>query len=190
MSITALAAGGDGAVAFSQAEVSQPVSVWTSADGLTWRQLPQQPGAFASAQVLSAARGIHGLVAGGAVVRPGMGRAGLWTSLDGRIWRQVPNTGGIFGNGRDGSWVNHVVAGARGMLAIGQRNGVRQGVVWASPEGVHWQRRMLPFSAGPASFGQVAAWRGGFVAITNEGGETAIWSSANGLTWTRTGLTS
>ena len=184
--ITALAAGGDGAVAFSQADVSQPISVWTSADGLTWRQLRQQPGVFASAQVYSAARGVHGLVAGGSVGPPRQ-RAGIWTSPGGRTWRRVPNAGRIFGNGSDGSQVNYVMAGPRGILAIGQRLGTRAPVAWVSPDGVHWQRRTLPFGAGNVGFGQVVAWRGGFVAFTHEGGETAVWSSANGLTWTRVG---
>jgi hypothetical protein len=60
-------------------------------------------------------------------------------------------------------------------------------VAWASPDGVHWQRRTRPFTGPTLSFGQVAAWQGGFVQLNNEGGESAVWSSADGLTWTRVG---
>lgn len=185
---TALAAGGDGVVAFSLADVSHPIRVWTSADGLRWRQLPQPHGVFANGLVSSVARGVHGLVAGGVAASSSLPSvtAGIWTSPDGRTWRQVPNAGRIFGNGSDESQVISIVAGPRGILGIGQ-GPVRQTVAWASPDGLHWRRGPAPFSEPPGSSGDLVAWQQGFVHVSDESGETAIWSSAGGLTWTRVG---
>jgi hypothetical protein len=192
---SAIGAGGDGAVAFSEADVSVPIRVWTSADGLNWRQLRQPSGVFAGGQVSFVAKGAHGLVAGGTADRsspPSVG-AGIWTSPDGRTWGQVPNTGGIFGNGNDGLQVTSVVAGPRGTLALGQRMVNESGstaterLVWASPDGVHWRRGPAPFSEPQGSSGGLVAWQGGFVDLTSEANETVVWASADGLTWTRVG---
>jgi hypothetical protein len=194
--ITALAAGGDGVIAFCyDPPSSQSTSLWTSADGLSWRPVAQAAGVFASADVASVAQTSQGLAAGGSVGPRGQGQgAGIWTSPDGFTWTKVPNDAGIFGDGSDGSEVIQVVAGPRGILALGQRVVVTtQGgrafeqIAWASPDGVHWRQAVTPFFDSNEYFGQVVAWQGGFVQFTDEGGETIVWSSPDGLTWTRVG---
>jgi hypothetical protein len=101
----------------------------------------------------------------------------------------VPNDGDLFGNGSDHSSVTDVVAGPQGILAAGERfeGSVRQQVMWSSSDAVHWQRAVVPFIDDTEYFGQVAAWPGGFVQLTDEGGEGAVWASSDGLTWTRMG---
>jgi hypothetical protein len=190
LDVGTVTAGGDGVVVFSRSAAfpSQGSSVWTSVDGLTWREVRQAAGVFASADVTSVARGPQGLVAGGRTLISGEQRAGIWTSPDGLIWTHVPNDDGIFGNGSDGSYVDLVVAGPRGILAIGQRSVDHEQIAWASPNGVHWKEAVTPFMDPADYYGHVVAWQGGFVEFNVDPfAGTDVWSSADGLTWTRVG---
>jgi hypothetical protein len=52
---------------------------------------------------------------------------------------------------------------------------------------VHWRREPAPFSVPQGISSELVAWQEGFVQFSDEGGDTAVWSSADGLRWTRVG---
>jgi hypothetical protein len=189
LGISALTAGGDGVIAFSRSpSLPSSMDVWTSADGLRWRQLPDPNGVFASAEVLSVTRGGPGYVAGGdAGQLPAM-----WTSADGLTWTKISNDAAVFGTPDESGYIDQVVAGPHGLLALGEENngegGTQQGLTWTSPDGMHWQQGGTDlFPEGHLVPGRVAAWRDGFVGLSDLSAEAILYASPDGLTWSRIG---
>ncbi|HZU12302.1 MAG TPA: hypothetical protein VFB58_05640 [Chloroflexota bacterium] len=197
------AAGGDGLIALVgprglPVEIQSPtcpVGVWTSHDGVSWRQLPGAARPFALGAVTSLTRGGPGLVAGGIVSKgPGhpASRAAIWTSRDGRRWTEVPNDHQVFGAFGGPMSVSsvRVVAGSHGLLALGTGLDSLGNPVfaWASRDGTHWRRAVTtPFNVGDVLEGRIVGSQAGFVGFDDEGGEAVVWSSSDGLTWTRVG---
>lgn len=193
LQIGLVAPGGDGVVALGEPvgdgplrppAVVCPVRVWTSADGVRWRSLPNADRDFAAGAIFSLAPGGPGLVAGGIANKPGtrFSRASIWTSRNGRSWIMAPNARGVFGDfGRGYTEVRRVLAGPRGVLAFGTS-------IWRSPDGTRWTRiGANPFPNLDVYPGRVASWPLGFMALTDEAGNDALWSSTDGVRWTRLG---
>jgi hypothetical protein len=148
-----------------------------------------------------------GLVAVGrdGPVADGEGDAAVWTSLDGFTWSRVPHDEDVFG-GQGEQRIVSVTAGGSGLVAVGFDRPAEQGegnaVVWTSPDGFTWSRvphdedvfatsgeqypagaheeRMLSVTAGGP--GLVAA---GFDSVDDCGWDSAVWTSPDGLTWSR-----
>lgn len=169
---------------------SANAALWISPDGLSWKQATDSP-AFHDARVWGVAAGPTGLVAvgqTGATDTPGP--AIVWTSSDGLTWSRVPN-GPVFEGGRMRAVTS---VPSIGFVAVGEDLGGDTGIVWVSKDGRTWQRapadpifgrvgiqvRMYAVSAGPN--GVIAA---GTLDAGVQYGEAAIWTSPDGLAWTR-----
>ncbi len=164
-------------------------AVWTSPDGLTWTRVPHDLGGG----------GIHDVTVGGPGLvavgghelyadRPmGAIRAVVWTSPDGLNWTRVPHDDDIFG-GVEGDEVDMtgVTAGGPGLVAVGS-------AVWTSPDGLDWSRVPVDESVfgGVVPGGRdegmtsVVAADSGIVAVGSSGGHAAVWTSPDGLAWSR-----
>ncbi len=147
-----VAAGEDLIVAIGSG--SEGAALWTSPDGATWTQLDDDAGVFHDAFVSSVTRFRSGFVAAGGV---GTGScagleasAAVWTSPDGLAWTRTLIATGMT--------LDDVAAWDEGLLAIGSaadtgcgpdylqpktRNDDLAGV-WASPDGVAWERLSTP----------------------------------------------
>ncbi len=170
---------------------SADAELWLSPDGLTWRRATDSP-AFKDARVWGVAAGGPGLVAvgqAGATDTPGP--AIVWTSSDGLTWTRVPD-GSVFDGGR----MRAIAAvPSIGLVAVGEDLAGDTGIIWTSKDGRNWKRvatspifgrtgiqvRMYAVSAGPS--GIVV---GGTIDTGVQYGEAAIWTSTDGVAWTRT----
>jgi hypothetical protein len=190
LQIEAVIPGADGVIAFASARSSTDnwiTQLWTSADGVAWRQLRNANGAFASGVVNDAAPGGPGYVAGGFIsAAGGPGHATIWTSRDGLTWTEVPDAGTIFAGSTTG--ISQVVSGPAGVAAVAEVDSASRDGIWASRDGIHWQRAADKFVTTPAlSFLPLAVWQGGFAEIQDLGRGAELYSSPDGLTWTRLG---
>jgi hypothetical protein len=131
--------------------------------------------------------------------------AAVWTSPDGFTWTRVPHDESVFG-GPGEQRMFSATAGGPGVVAVGgecdqQLDGSRcsDAAVWTSPDGFTWSRVpdvdaifstsgaegdwnevMLSVTAGGP--GLVAV---GFDLVTDCGFDSAVWTSPDGLTWSR-----
>ena len=190
--MTSVVAGADGYVAGGSAGpelFDRHARFWTSADGRDWLPVPDEPAAFADAEVRAITRFGDGYVAVG-VVGPAQApsAAVAWTSPDGLAWRRVDDpsfAGGVA--------VSVVAAPWGGLVAVGSDVGRREAVAWTSPDGRSWTR-----APGEAT----RQWPGGFAWMTDVVtiGDTAIaigdvqglqrgtamsWVSTDGSHWER-----
>ena len=185
--------------------------VWTSPDGLTWARVPQDETAFGGdgvQQMFSVTVGGPGLVAVGrdGLGVDGNGSAAVWTSVDGLTWSRVPHDEAVFGGPGEQRMVS-VTDGGPGLVAVGRDGptGNEQSVaaVWTSVDGLTWSRvphdeivfggadsqRMLSVIAGGP--GLVAVGSDGHTAdedfhrIDESLADAAVWTSVDGLTWSR-----
>jgi len=144
--MTAVAAGGPGlvAVGYDGIATNHDAAVWTSPDGVIWARVPHDEAVFGGPE----AQAMNAVVAAG----PGLvavGYAGVvndpdtavWTSPDGATWTRVPHDAGVFG-GLDSEWMNGLVAGGPGLVAVGYSTASRgwvgvdtDAMVWVSPPG-------------------------------------------------------
>jgi hypothetical protein len=187
------------AVLFQAAEPSTPV-VAPEADGIvsyTWYQVAHDDAAFGDRnQWMSAVtKGGPGLVAVGSA---GVwANAGVWTSADGIEWSRLPHDEDVFGNAS----MLSVTAGGPGLVAVGSAGGLRELVagptevvaaVWTSVDGIRWSR--VPpdeetFGGGGHEHDQgmrsVVVGGPGLVAVGSDGSAAAVWTSVDGITWSR-----
>jgi hypothetical protein len=190
LQIDALVRGADGLLAFVSARSATDLLItqlWTSANGVMWRQLPDPNGAFASGFVTSVAEGGPGYVAGGYISEEGgSGHATVWTSKDGLTWAEVPDAGNAFAGSVTA--ISQVVAGPAGFAAAGEAAGKEGDAIWASKDGIHWRRAADAFVTTPQLPSlPLAVWQGGFVEIQDVGTGADLYSSPDGVTWTRLG---
>jgi hypothetical protein len=197
--MAALAAGGPGLVAagYDSSGGDRDAAVWVSPDGLAWDRVPGNEGVFgggADQTIWSVTAGGPGLVAAGYDSSGGDRDAAVWVSPDGLAWDRVPGNEGVFGGGADQT-IWSVTAGGPGLVAVGDdvSGGDGDAAVWTSPDGLAWSR--VP--ADGAVFGgvadqslqAVASGGPGLVAVGFDfaGGDQdgAVWSSADGLVWSR-----
>jgi hypothetical protein len=176
-------------------------AVWTSVDGVTWSRVPHDEGIFGAAFMMSVTAGGPGLVAVGMDGPWGDGDAAVWTSVDGFTWSRVPHDEMVFG-GVDSQVIQDVTVGGPGLVAVGMDGGrgpwdnnpESNAAVWTSVDGVTWSR--VPdddavFSSGgnPVML-SVATGGPGLVAVGADfwpSGQvrTPVWTSIDGITWTR-----
>ena len=107
---------------------------WTSPDGVTWSPVPDDPTAFADAEVRSIARFGAGYVAVG-VLGSIQGYTGsvAWTSPDGRAWTRIDAPD--LARGRA---VAVVAAPFGGLVAVGSGLDEEEALAWTSPDGRSW----------------------------------------------------
>jgi hypothetical protein len=162
---------------------------WISEDGVEWQPVPDDPAAFANAEVRSVAGSPDGYVAVG-VVGTAQEPTGAvaWTSADGTTWRRVDDSaldGGIA--------VSVIAAPFGGFVAVGSDLDRRNAVAWTSPDGRAWTR--APDEASrehPGGFAwmtdAVAAGHGVIAVGDYQGlqrGTATAWVTSDGAHWER-----
>jgi hypothetical protein len=189
--MTTVAATGHGFVAGGSAgpELSdRHARFWTSADGVEWRSVPDDPAAFADAEVRAITTFGDGLVAVG-VVGSAQEPTGAvaWTSPDGAIWTRI-NDPAFFG----GKAAAVTTAPFGGLVAVGSDLDRREAVAWTSADGRRWTR--APSEASRQQQGFV--WMTDVVAIGDaligvgeyqglQRGTATSWVSRDGMQWER-----
>ncbi|MGI9622458.1 MAG: sialidase family protein [Acidimicrobiales bacterium] len=190
--MSSVTVGGPGLVAVGG--TSAGAAVWTSVDGITWSRVPHDETVFGGdADMGRVTVGGPGLVAVGPKFLEGA--AAVWTSADGLAWSRVPLDEEVFG----GASIGDVTAGGPGLVAVGSAwlEAEDRGVaaVWTSVDGLTWSR--VPYDEamfGPGDEHWMAAVvvggpglvAGGWFAnedLYDQG--TAVWTSVDGLTWSR-----
>ncbi len=168
-----------------------PVSArfWTSADGLAWRRIADDPGA-AGNRVLSIASGPAGLVAVGSTGSEGDVTASVaWTSPDGAAWIRAEDDAVLSGAG-----FAAVASADGGFVAVGSDLEQRLAMSWVSPDGREWQpspaQTTLDNNGLRIRMTDVVADDHRWVAVGNylfgtQYGNATSWTSDDGLAWTR-----
>jgi hypothetical protein len=126
--------------------------------------------------------------------------AAVWTSVDGVTWARVPHDDEVFGGPSD-VWMNSVVVGGPGLVAVGRAMSGRNdgdAAVWTSADGATWTRvaHAEDVFGGPGvqEMKAVIAGGPGLVAVGWDGlyeehsvrsADAAVWTSVDGITWTR-----
>lgn len=116
-------------------------------------------------------------------------RAASWISDDGARWQRVADSVAN-GNSERSEAMTSVAAGELGFAAAGSSHAGHpdeqpRAAFWTSREGVRWRRtpaRGVTFSGWVAD---LAAGKGGFVAVGGDGRNAAVWTSVDGDAWTR-----
>jgi hypothetical protein len=166
---------------------------------LTWSRVPYDEVTVAGdySQVMrSVTVGGPGLVAVGKAgdhYVPQNLRGAVWTSVDGTDWSRVPHDEMVFGGGR----MNSVTAGGPGLVAVGAavlegENWPSVAAVWTSVDGVTWSRVSHDEEVfGAAYMTSVTVGGPGLVAVGSDGdfyepwGNAVVWTSPDGVTWSR-----
>jgi hypothetical protein len=197
--------GGPGLVAvgnvFFDFDVPYQAAIWHSADGTTWSRVPHDEDLFGDALINAVVAGGPGLVAvGNAGSLDEDSAAAVWVSENGITWSRVPHDETQLGGPMLQDMYDVVVAGP-GLVAVGWDNlldWTASGAAWTSSDGLTWER--VPhdpdiFGEGFQGMWSVASGDGGLVAVglgagwSGSGGPgqpAAVWTSPDGLTWTRT----
>lgn len=172
-------------------------AVWTSADGITWSRAPHVEAVFGGGDnqaMLAVTTGGPGLVAVGYDGRGEEGYsqgldAAVWTSADGIRWSRAPNDESVFG-GLSYSVMEDVTVGGPGLVAVGHE--ASGPVVWTSVDGVIWSRVRPDTTISGGIMAAVSTGGPGLVAIGedtrpgwNGGLRALVWTSADGISWTR-----
>lgn len=153
--------------------------------------------------MVDVAYGDGGFIGVGYDMREGMG-AGLWHSTDGTAWERLPGADHIFDDFR----FEAITSSPRGWVIVGQVFGADgpRGAIWTSPNGRAWTRIAdgPVFDVGgyrdtleePGSGGiRDVVWGGDMlVAVGDACDDTGracrpiVWTSPDGLTWSRSSL--
>jgi hypothetical protein len=160
---------------------------WFSLDGSVWRSIPDDPVAFANAEVRAITRFRDGFVAVG-VVGTAQHPTGAvaWTSPDYATWTRVDDPSFV-----DGIAVAVVPAPFGGLVAVGSDVARHEAAAWTSPDGRHWTR--APNEASREHSGGFA-WMTDVVAIGDvvigigeyqglQRGTAISWVSRDGFHW-------
>ena len=183
----------NGFVAVGSSEEHAPV--WTSPDGVTWSRAPHDEVTFAGRIEPPNLTDVTAL--GPTLVAVGASGDGngsaVWTSVDGISWSRLAHDDDV--SGRLG--MNRLTLGGPGLVAVGLVGpySARDAAVWTSVDGSSWSR--VPHDG--EVFGglsdeemlDVAAGGPGLVAVgVDRPNHTvwnvaAVWTSVDGLTWSR-----
>jgi hypothetical protein len=162
--------------------------LWSSPDGIDWKAVPDDPDAFANAEVRAITRFSDGFVAVG-VIGAAQEPTGAvaWTSPDGTSWTRVDDPSFV-----GGIAVAVVAAPFGGLVAVGSDLARREAVAWTSPDGTRWTRAPSEASREHAGFvwmTDVAAIGDRVIAIgVYQGlqrGTATSWVSGDGRHWDR-----
>jgi hypothetical protein len=139
-----------------------------------------------------------GFVAVGSVGSNDDGDAAIWTSPDGMTWSRVPHDETVFG-GPDTQRMLSVIAGGPGLVVVGADGSFGErdwdAAVWTSVDGITWSR--VPHDevvfGGEESKAMTSVTVGGpgLVAVGgaghewDEGGDAVVWTSVDGIIWSR-----
>lgn len=161
---------------------------WTSPDGIDWEAVPDDPVAFANAEVRAITTFGDGFVAVGVLgTAQEPSGAVAWTSVDGSTWTRVGDPSFV-----DGIAVSVVAAPFGGLVAVGSDLGRREAVAWTSPDGSHWTKAPSEASREHAGF----VWMTDVTAIGDsviaigvyqglQRGTATSWVSRDGTHWDR-----
>jgi len=188
--MTAVAAGGSGFVAGGSVGpelFDRHARFWTSSDGLTWHTVPDDPTAFANAEVRSITAVDGGYVAVGVVGTAQQPTGAVaWTSPDGSSWTRIDDPSFV-----DGVAVSVAPMPSGGLVAVGSDVGRHMAAAWTSPDGRRWTRApdeaSREHSGGFAWMTDVAAVGDELIGVGDYQGlqrGTAIsWVSTDGTHW-------
>ena len=165
---------------------------WTSADGVTWQPVADDPAAFADAEVTSIASLGDTLVAVGALGPVQHRRGGVaWTSTDGTGWTRIDDAA------FDDAFVASIIVPPfGGLLAVGSDIGRNVALAWLTLDGQTWRRivagdygdRRHLWMTDVTAIGQTVVAVGTSQA-TQRAAATA-WISSDGVDWQQAGLSS
>jgi hypothetical protein len=178
--VTAVAPGGDGLVAIGF-DGRFGNTLWTSADGRTWRDVtPSEFASFGIASIIATSDGRLVGVGRANTIDVDAETAAAFVSEDGLTWRLARDAADLSGQMID------VVETDGGFFAVGGVPGADSAGVWHSPDGESWARigEDVPAAffwsiteGGPGLV--IAGWR------RNPEPDAAVWTSADaGQTWT------
>ena len=160
---------------------------WTSADGVVWQSVADDPRAFANAEVRSISRLGDGYVAVGVVgTAQHPSAAAAWTSPDGQRWTRVDDP-----SFADGIAVAVAPSPSGGVVAVGSDVARHEATAWISADGRRWTR--APNEPSREHAGGYA-WMTDVVTIGDEliavgeyqglqRGTAISWVSRDGLAW-------
>ena len=162
--------------------------LWHSADGLAWQPVPDDPAAFAGAEVASIVGTASGYVALGRLGTGGRATGSIaWRSSDGLTWTRIDDPALAAG------LAVSVVTTSEGLLAVGSDGDEREAVAWSSADGARWSR--APSEPARLHFGEkirmtdVVVTASGYVGVGNyvgvQYGTGTSWLSTDGLHWTQ-----
>jgi hypothetical protein len=160
---------------------------WFSPDGSDWRSIPDDPVAFANAEVRAITRFRDGFVAVGVVgTAQHPSGAVAWTSPDYATWTRVDDPAFV-----DGIAVAVTVAPFGGLVAVGSDVARHEAVAWTSPDGRHWTRApsepSREHSGGFAWMTDVVAIGDTVIGIGDyqglQRGTATSWVSRDGIHW-------
>jgi hypothetical protein len=160
----------------------QPVAVWTSADGRSWRGRAA-PKVFAGATIRAVAAGPGGIVAVGDT---GWDHPAAWFSPDGRSWSRERLPVALFRHAEfqgltayRGRWVlTGLTDPEQVMCCTGSFHARLKAAAWYSADGRSWKRATVE-SAKQETMFFADAGPGGLVS----GGFDTDWVSADGRSW-------
>jgi hypothetical protein len=161
---------------------------WVSPDGLSWQRAPDSPG-LADGRPWSIAAGGPGLVAVGASgSTDAPGPAVVWTSADGLSWARIPADPAL----ADAQMRAVADVAGIGLVAAGE-DPTGTGVIWISADGRRWQRASATGQGDQRTKVRLTAVIAGGPGVVVIGSATestqstaaAVWTSADGVTWTR-----
>jgi serine/threonine-protein kinase len=169
------------------------MAVWTSPDGEGWRLADTLAFAGPEAQEAKTVAVLEGrAVAAGFETSEGDQDAAVWR-FDGAAWVQVSDPEGDLG-GPGNQRINEMVAGGPGLVAVGvdDSGGSQVAAVWVSEDGVDWSPAAVAQASG-ADGDQVmlgvTVFGSELVAVGTDSSskplDGAVWTSANGVDWTR-----
>jgi hypothetical protein len=160
--------------------------VWSSADGITWRQdvvnAPWPGRSFPSALVFNNRL----WVIGGAPNPLGTNEGGddAWSSADGITWVEETHDAPFAKGARA------VVLNGRIFTMGGEENGTRRNDIWSSADGRAWRLETAAAQFSPRYASLFASFNGRLIVAAGFDDPTSnrvcndVWSSADGITWT------
>jgi hypothetical protein len=200
--MSSVTVGGPGLVAVGG--IDQRAAVWTSPDGITWSRTPHDDEVFGGevgpssggSFMSSVTVGGPGLVA----VGQSEPNAAVWTSQVGISWSRNPHDDAVFGGEVGlvfgGAGMSSVTVGGPGLVAVGSDGSPDGGgvaAVWTSVDGITWLR--VPHNEAVfggetdgyygQSMSSVTAGGPGLVAVGSDLGRAVVWTSVDGITWSR-----
>jgi hypothetical protein len=160
--------------------------VWSSSDGITWTQATAAAGWSARSGFRAVIFNNKIWVMGG---DDGTKKHDVWSSSDGITWTQA--TGAAGWSARGGSGDFGAVTYNNKVWVMGGNDGSPRHDVWSSTDGVTWNQVTLSagwsprFSFGTLVFDNEMWVMGGQGFGGGSGGQNDVWSSTNGINWTK-----